>query len=83
VAEHGGGVSSAKKPSTRLSQEPCLFATAGGLIGAPSSGLLGGGDGVIVEIQVIAPVAPLRGIDKLEEFEVAAMADRSVNLSGI
>jgi hypothetical protein len=46
-----------KKPSTRLSHEPCLgvkvnFEAAGGLIGEPGFGFLGDVRGVIVEDQL-------------------------------
>ena len=70
-----------KKPSMRLSQEPCLGVKvnskrAGGLLGEPSFGLLGDVRGMIVEDQLDRRVGRIGGIEKLEEFDefAAAMA---------
>ena len=80
-----------KKPSTRLSQEPCLGVKVNskrprGLIGEPSFGLLGDVRGMIVEDQLDRRMGRIGGVEKLEEFDefAAAMAilDQGVNLAG-
>ena len=80
-----------KKPSMRLSHEPCLGVKVNskrprGLIGEPGSGLLGDVRGMIVEDHLDRRVGRIGGVDKLEEFDefAAAMAilDQGVNLSG-
>jgi hypothetical protein len=57
-----------KKPSTRLSQEPCLGAT-GWLGGEKSLGLLRNIRRVIVEDQFDGGVGRIGGVEKLEEFD--------------
>src|SRR5271168_4052015 len=58
-----------KKPSTRLSQEPCLT-------GEPGSGLFGDVRRMIVEDQLDRRLGRVGGVEKLEEFDefAAAMA---------
>jgi hypothetical protein len=68
-----------KKPSTRLSQEPCLGVkvnskAARGLLGEPSFGFLGDVCGVIVEDQLDRRVGWIGGVEKLEEFDEFAAA---------
>src|SRR5712672_1700243 len=80
-----------KKPSTRLSQEPCLGVKvnskrADRLIGEPNLGLLGDVCGMIVEHQLDRSMGRIGGIDELEEFDefaaAVAVLDESVNLAG-
>ena len=62
------------------------FEAAGGLIGKPGSGLLGGVGGMIVEDQLDRRMGRIGGIEKLEEFDelaaTMAILDQGVNLAG-
>ena len=78
-----------KKPSTRLSQEPCLGVKVNskrpvGLLGEPSFGFLGNVRGMIVEDQLYRRVGWIGGVEKLEEFDkfaaAVAILDQGVNL---
>src|ERR1700720_3592584 len=77
-----------KKPSTRLSQEPCLGVKVNSKrpIGEPNLGLLGDVCGMIVEDQLDRSMGRIGGIDELEEFDefaaAVAVLDESVNLAG-
>ena len=80
-----------KKPSTRLSHEPCLgvkvnLETARRLIGEPRLCLLGDVRGMIVEDQLDRRMGRIAGVEEPEKFDefAAAMAilDESVNLAG-
>ena len=68
-----------KKPSMRLSQEPCLGVKTNskrccGLLGEPSHGLLGDVGGVIVEDQLDRGAGRIGGVEKLEEIDEFAAA---------
>src|ERR1700704_699044 len=75
-----------KKPSTRLSQEPCLGVNVNSnrCAGWPASH--GDMRGMIVEDQLDRRVGRIGGVEKREEFDefAAAMAilDQGVNLAG-
>ena len=79
-----------KKPSTRLSQEPCWskgeFEAVRWLIGEPGFGFLGDVRGMIVEDHLDRGVCRIGAVEKLEEFDkfAAAMAilDQGVDLAG-
>ena len=80
-----------KKPSTRLSQEPCLGVkvnskTAGRLPGEPSLCLLGNVRGMIVEDQLDCRMGRIGGVEKLAKFDefaaAVAVLDEGVNLAG-
>src|SRR5208337_3244097 len=75
-----------KKPSTRLSQEPCLGVTADWLTGEPSLCLLGDVGGVIVEDQLDCRMGRIGGVEKLEKFDefaaAVAVLDEGVNPAG-
>src|SRR3979411_1499087 len=62
-----------KKPSTRLSKEPCLGvkvnSKADRLIGEPNLGLLGDVCGMIVEDQLDRSMGRIGGIDELGGFD--------------
>jgi hypothetical protein len=84
-------VSLEKKPSTRLSQDPCLgregeFEATFGLVGEPCPGLLGDVRGMIVEDQLDLRMGRVGSVDELEKFDefAAAMAvpDEGVDLAG-
>ena len=80
-----------KKPSTRLSQEPCSgvkvkFETADRLTGEPSLCLLGDVRGMIVEDQLDRRMGRIGGVEKLEKFDefaaAVAVLDQGVNPAG-
>ena len=80
-----------KKPSTRLSQEPCLGVKMNskrpsGLLGEPSLGFLGDVRRMIVEDQLDRRVSRIGGVEKLEEFNefaaAVAVLDEGVDLAG-
>ena len=80
-----------KKPSTRLSQEPCLGVKVnsepvGALFGKPTPRLSGDVRGMIVEDQVDRRVGRVCGVEQLEEVDELAAAmtilDQGVNFAG-
>ena len=80
-----------KKPSTRLSQEPCLGVKVNskrpvGCSASQSFGFLGNVRGMIVEDQLDRRVGWIGGVEKLEEFDefaaAVAILDQSVNRAG-
>src|SRR5271156_170415 len=80
-----------KKPSMRLSQEPCLGVKVNskqcaGLTGEPGCGLFGDVCGMIVEDQLDRRMGRIGVVEKLEEFDefAAAMAilDQRMDLAG-
>jgi hypothetical protein len=90
VAEDGAG-ELGKKALNEIEPGAVLrcegeFEAAGGLIGEPSSGLLGDVGRMIVEDQLNRRMGRIGGIEKLKEFDkfAAAMAipDQGVNLTG-
>src|SRR5215468_5363898 len=78
-----------KKPSTRLSQEPCLGVKVNSKrpTGCSASlGLLGDVGGMIVEDQLDRCMGRIGGVDKLEKFDefaaAVAIPDEGMNLTG-
>ena len=84
-------VSLEKKPSMRLSQEPCVGVKVNSkrpdrLLGEPSLGLLGDVRGMIIEDQLDRGMDRIGGVEKLEKFDefatAVAILDEGVNLAG-